>query len=297
MSTMLTPAEELMTAPVGPRERRRLLRRGNRYRVLKWVLLVFISVSVLFPLAWMAIAGFKGKTEVLRSPFQFFPDMWNPQNYIDIAMDPEFSRAMLVTFTGALIFTALSLAVNSMAAYALARLEFRFKKFWWVFCILPMFIPSMAILLTSFVVVAQLGMLDTMAVLIIPGVASAVQMFFLRQFYLNMPIAVEEAALIDGCSRWQIFLKIFVPQSAAVFVVVGIGSYMAFWNAYVWPILTITNPDLTQIMQFLGTFRSNRGPQWGLLMAGSTLAALPTIGLVLFFQRYIVDGVRISGIK
>jgi multiple sugar transport system permease protein len=160
-----------------------------------------------------------------------------------------------------------------------------------------MFIPSMAILLTSFVVVAQLGMLDTMAVLIIPGVASSVQMFFLRQFYLNMPIAVEEAALIDGCSRWQIFLKIFLPQSAAVFVVVGIGSYMAFWNAYVWPILTITNPDLTQIMQFLGNFRSDRGPQWGLLMAGSTLAALPTIVLVLFFQRYIVNGVRISGIK
>lgn len=297
MSTMLTPAEEIMTETPSARERRRLLRRGNRYRALKWVLLVLISVSVLFPLAWMAIAGFKGKTEVLRSPFQFFPDMWNPQNYIDIALDPQFSRAMLVTFTGAVIFTALSLAVNSMAAYALARLEFRFKRFWWVFCILPMFVPMMAILLTSFVVVAQLGMLDTMAVLIIPGVASAVQMFFLRQFYLNMPIAVEEAALIDGCSRWQIFLKIFVPQSAAVFVVVGIGSYMAFWNAYVWPILTITNPDLTQIMQFLGNFRSDRGPQWGLLMAGSTLAALPTIALVLFFQRYIVDGVRISGIK
>jgi multiple sugar transport system permease protein len=299
MTTMLTstnPSASATTDGPGPSPRK-ALRRGNRNRVLKYILLVLISVSVLFPLAWMAIAGFKGKTEVLRSPFQFFPDMWNPQNYIDIAMDPQFSRAMIVTFTGAVIFTALSLAVNSMAAYALARLEFRFKGFWWVFCILPMFVPMMAILLTSFVVVAQLGMLDTMAVLIIPGVASAVQMFFLRQFYLNMPIAVEEAALIDGCSRWQIFLKIFVPQSAAVFVVVGIGSYMAFWNAYVWPILTITNPDLTQIMQFLGTFRSNRGPEWGLLMAGSTLAALPTIALVLFFQRYIIDGVRISGIK
>jgi multiple sugar transport system permease protein len=122
-------------------------------------------------------------------------------------------------------------------------------------------------------------------------------MFFMRQFYLNMPVAVEEAALIDGATRWQIFLKIFVPQSAAVFVVVGIGSYMGYWNAYVWPILTITDPDLTQIMQFLGTFRSNRGNEWGMLMAGSTLAALPTIALVLFFQRYIVDGVRISGIK
>jgi len=162
---------------------------------------------------------------------------------------------------------------------------------------MPMFIPGMAILLTSFQVVSALGMLDTLAVLIIPGAASSVQMFFLRQFYLNMPVAVEEAALIDGATRWQIFLKIFIPQSAAVFVVVGIGSYMAYWNAYVWPILTISNPDLTQIMQFLGTFRSQRGNEWGMLMAGSTLAALPTIGLVLFFQRFIVDGVRISGIK
>ena len=273
------------------------LRRGDRNRAIKIIGVVLITLSLLFPLAWMAIAGFKGKTEVLRSPFQFFPDMWNPQNYIEIIQDPVFSRAMVVTFGGALIFTALSIGINSMAAYALARLDFAFKRFWWVFCIMPMFVPGMAILLTSFVVVSQLGMLDTLAVLIIPGAASAVQMFFLRQFYLNMPVAVEEAALIDGASRWQIFTKIFVPQSAAVFVVVGIGSYMAYWNAYVWPVLTISNPDLTQIMQFLGNFRSDRGPQWGLLMAGSTLAALPTIVLLLFFQRYIVDGVRISGIK
>ena len=273
------------------------LRRGERNRRLKIVGVVLITVSLMFPLAWMVIAGFKGKTEVLRSPFQFFPDMWDPKNYISVAQDPQFVRAMLVTFVGAVIFTVLSIAINSMAAYALARLDFAWKRFWWVFCIMPMFIPGMAILLTSFVVVAKLGMLDTMAVLIIPGVASAVQMFFLRQFYLNMPMAMEEAALIDGCSRWQIFVKIFVPQSAAVFVVVGIGSYMAYWNAYVWPILTITNPDLIQIMQFLGNFRSDRGNEWGLLMAGSTLAALPTIVLVLFFQRYIVNGVRISGMK
>jgi multiple sugar transport system permease protein len=245
----------------------------------------------------MAIAGFKGRNEVLRSPFQFFPDMWRWSNYTDILRDHQFMRAMVVTFIGALIFTALSLAVNSMAAYAFARLEFRGKKFWWIYCILPMFIPMMAILLTSFVVVSKLGMLNTMAVLIIPGVASAAQMFFLRQYYLNFPIAVEEAALIDGASRWQIFLRVFLPQSAAPFVVVGIASYLAYWNAYVWPILTITDPNLTQIMQFLGNFRSDRGNDWGLLMAGSTLASVPTVVLLLIFQRYIVNGVRISGIK
>lgn len=266
-------------------------------RAVSALLIVLISVSVMFPLAWMAIAGFKGKTEVLRSPFQFFPDVWRFDNYVKIVQDPEFSRAMVVTFVGALIFTALSLAVNSLAAYAFARLDFRGKRFWWVYCIMPMFVPMMAILLTSFMVVSALGMLNTLAVLIIPGVASAAQMFFIRQFYLGFPVAVEEAALIDGATRWQIFLRVFLPQSAAPFVVMGIASYLAYWNAYVWPILTITDPNLTQIMQFLGNFRSDRGNDWGMLMAGSTLAALPTIVLLLVFQRYIVNGVRISGIK
>lgn len=270
----------------------RVVRRGASA-----VFVVLLSVSILFPLAWMAMAGFKGRTEVLRSPFQFFPEVWRFDNYADILRDPQFMRAMGVTFVGALIFTVLSLAVNSLAAYAFARLDFRGKRFWWVYCITPMFIPMMAIMLTSFMVVTKLNMLNTLAVLIIPGVASGAQMFFLRQFYLGFPIAVEEAALLDGASRWQIFVRLFLPQSGAPFVVMGIGSYLAYWNAYVWPVLTITDPNLTQIMQFLGNFRSERGNDWGMLMAGSTLASLPTIVLLLVFQRFIVNGVRISGIK
>jgi len=273
------------------------MKKNTVRRIFSAAFVVLISLSILFPLAWMAISGFKGKTEVLRSPFQFFPEVWRFDNYVQIIQDPQFSRAMVITFIGALIFTVLSLTINSLAAYAFARLDFSFKRFWWVFCIMPMFIPMMAILLTSFVVVSKLGMLNTLAVLIIPGAASAVQMFFLRQFYLNFPVAVEEAALLDGATRWQIFLKVFLPQSGAPFVVMGIGSYLAYWNAYVWPILTITDPNLTQIMQFLGNYRSDRGNEWGLLMAGSMLAAMPTIVLVLIFQRYIVNGVRISGMK
>lgn len=269
----------------------------TRNRVLTWVFMALITLTALFPLAWMAIAGFKGRTEVLRSPFQFFPDVWRWRNYVEILQDEAFSRAMLVTFVGAVLFTAASLFVNSMAAYAFARLDFVGKRFWWVYCLMPMFIPMMAILLTSFVVVVKLGMLNTLAVLIIPGVASSFQMFFLRQFYLGYPLAVEEAALVDGASRWKIFLTIFLPQSKGPFVVVGIGSFLAYWNSYVWPVLTITDPQLMQIMQLLGTFRSDRGNEWGLLMAGSTIAAAPTIILVLIFQRYIVNGVRIAGMK
>ncbi|MBA2718306.1 MAG: carbohydrate ABC transporter permease [Chloroflexi bacterium] len=245
----------------------------------------------------MAIAGFKGKTEVLATPFQFFPEIWNPDNYLQILGDPVFVQAMTITFVGAVIFTILSLGVNSFAAYAFARLDFRFKRALWAFCILPLFIPAFAILMTSFVVVSNLGMLDSLAVLIIPGVASAFQMFFIRQFYLGIPLVLEEAAMIDGASRWTVFTRIFLPLSRAPFVVVGVASFLAYWNAYVWPILTIQNPDLFQIQQYIGNFRQERGNEWGLLMAGSFLSALPLIVIVLIFQRYIVNGVRISGLK
>ena len=268
-----------------------------RASVAKWVPLCLISLFMLFPLAWMVVCAFKSKAEVLKSPFQFFPEIWLWQNWVDILSDPTFQRAMVMTFLGALLFTAGSLLINSMAAYVFARLDFAGKRLWWVVCILPMFVPAMAILLTSFVVVTKLGMLNSLTGLIIPGMASAAQMFFMRQFFLAMPMAVEEAAMIDGCSRWSIFYRIFVPNSAAVFTVVGMLSFMAYWNAYIWPILIVSNPNLRQIMQFMADFRSSRGTEWGLLMAGSTLAALPAIILLLIFQRFIVAGVRISGIK
>lgn len=271
--------------------------RGFPRRAVSAILVVLIALAVLFPLAWMAISGFKGRTEAVRSVFQFFPEVWRFDNYVAILSDGPFLKALLVTFLGALVFTALSLTVTTLAAYAFARLDFRGKRFWWLFCITTMFIPGMAVLLTSFLVVAQLGMLNTFAVLVIPGAASAAQMFFFRQFYLGFPMAIEDAALLDGATRWQILLRIFLPQSYAPLVVMGLASYLAYWNAYIWPILTISDPNLVQIMQLLGNFRSERGTDWALLMAGSTIAALPTVILLLIFQRFIVNGVRIAGLK
>ncbi|MFN8520342.1 MAG: carbohydrate ABC transporter permease [Chloroflexota bacterium] len=261
------------------------------------LLLLLVLAAVILPLAWMLIAGFKSKSEVVRTPFQFFPEVWHIDNYTSILQDHAFVQAMTVTLLGGAIFTILSITVNAMAAYAFARLDFRGKPLWWVFCIIPLFIPAFAILLTSFVVVTNLGMLNSFAVLIVPGVASAYQMFFIRQFYLSIPLALEEAAMIDGASRWQIFVRVFLPQSLGIFVVVGVTSFLGYWNAYVWPILTIQNPDLFQIQQYLGNFRMERGTEWGLLMAGSLLSVLPLLLIVLVFQRYIVNGVRISGLK
>ncbi|OJX67864.1 MAG: ABC transporter permease [Micrococcales bacterium 72-143] len=266
--------------------------------LLRGILVVAFLFGALFPLAWLVISGFKARNEVTRTPFQFFPEVWKWENYAQILSDPAFLRTVLVTLAGALIFAALSVAINSMAAYVFARLDFAFKRLVWVVVIGTMFLPGMAILLTSFIVVTRLHMLDTLAVLILPGAASAAQIFFLRQFYLSVPRALEESAFIDGAGRFRIFVSIFVPMSKPVFVVVAMTSFLAFWNSYVWPVMTISSPDLFQIQQYLASFRFERGnSELGLLMAGSALAAAPVIILCLVLQRYIVEGIKISGIK
>ncbi|MEV0618220.1 carbohydrate ABC transporter permease [Nonomuraea sp. NPDC050404] len=266
-------------------------------RTLRYGLAMIFIAAALFPLAWLVIAGFKAKTEVVATPFQLFPEVWRWDNYAQLLADEAFLRSLAVTFFGATLFAALSLVVNALGAYAFARLEFAFKRTIWVVVLTTMFIPGIAIMLTSFIVVTELGMLDSMAVLVVPGAAAAVQVFFLRQFFLSVPTALEEAAQLDGAGPWRIFRHIFIPLSKGAFVVVGATSFLLFWNSYIWPVLTITDPELFPIQQYLATFRSERSSEHALLMAGSTLAALPVIILFLIFQRHIIRGVRLSGLK
>lgn len=269
-------------------------------KLKKTILIVLGSIVALisiFPLVWMAIAGFKPETEVTGFPFKFFPSEWITDNYMALFQDPEFIRSIIVTFLGAAIFTVLVIFVNSLAAYAFARLDFPFKNTLFVYVIITMFIPSMAILIPSYIVVAKLRMLNTMAVLIFPGIASAVNMFLMRQFYLGIPTELEEAALIDGASRFRIYTSIFVPLSKPVFVLVGTSAFLGFWNSLIWPIMTISDERLYQVMQFLAYFRSAQSTEWGMIMAGTTLSALPTIILFMIFQKYLVEGIKLSGIK
>lgn len=296
MATVILAAEEQKEST---REASRAERGGAWWfytigKVLAGILFLFFS---LFPLLWMLIAGFKSRTEVIETPFQFFPEVWRWDNYAQILSDPTFMRTMGWTFLGAVLFTLLALTVNSLAAYAFARLDFPGKTPLWVITISAMFIPGMTILLTSFIVVSNLGMLDSLAVLVIPGAANASTIFFIRQFYLNIPSSLEEAAMLDGCSRLQVFVRVFLPLSKAPFVVMGITTFLAYWNSYVWPIMTITSPRNFVVQQYLATFRSERTSELGLLMAGSVLAAAPVIIVFLIFQRQIIGNIKLAGLK
>lgn len=274
------------------------MKQNKLLKLLYLTLSAIVVLTSLAPLIWMLMTGFKEKTEVYRVPFSFFPDNFsNLANYSKVLTHKNFPNSMLTTLLGASISTTCCLIINAMAAYGFARIDFKGKKLLWAYCLLPMFIPSIAILIPSYVVVHKMGMLNTMAVLIIPGVAQTGHIFYLRQYFLGIPLSLEEAVQIDGGNRVQALIHVFIPMSAAPFVIVGFGAFVGYWNQYLWPLLTISKTKLYPIMQQLAFFRTERNIHYGVQMAGSFLAAVPPIMLFMFFQRFIVKGIKISGLK
>ena len=276
----------------------------NRSR--KSITALFTTIALLatalslFPLVWMGISAFKTGKEVLKAnPLTFFPTVWVTENIQKLFKDTSypFLQSMASSAFVAITASLLAVTINSMAAYAYARLDFRFKRVLWRTTIFTMYIPGITILITSFVVVNSLGMLDSYAVLILPGLASAYSIFFFRQFFLNMPMATEEAALIDGASRFRIFLSIFIPNAKSPYVIMGTGAFLGYWNSFLWPAMTVTSSKYMQVMQVIRSYNNMYSTAYGVVLAGSAIAALPPIIVFLIFQRYIVKGIVISGIK
>jgi multiple sugar transport system permease protein len=275
-------------------------------RARKRITSLFTAIALLttalslFPLVWMGISAFKTGKEVLKAnPLRFFPTVWVTENIQKLFTDTSYPFLQSMASSAFVAVTAAFLAVtiNSMAAYAYARLDFKFKRVLWRSTIFTMYIPGITILITSFVVVNFLGMLDSYAVLILPGLASAYSIFFFRQFFLNMPMATEEAALIDGASRFRIFTSIFIPNAKSPYVIMGTGAFLGYWNSFLWPAMTVTSSKFMQVMQVIRSYNNMYSTSYGVVLAGSAIAALPPILVFLIFQRYIVKGIVISGIK
>jgi len=221
----------------------------------------------------MMPASFKDAREIWTIPVTFLPKKFTLENFETLftpQYDFNFFTSMWITLGVTLCGVVLSLAVNMMAAYVFARLEFRGKKILWPYCIFMMFVPGLAILLTAFQVVLAFGMIDTVWVLILPGVANSYSIFFFRQFMLGVPQSLEEAALIDGASRFRIFLTLFVPLSVSPMVIIGVGTFMGYWNNFVWPTLTIfENVKLKQVMQVLYSLNYRYPTRYGVVIAAS----------------------------
>lgn len=281
----------------------------NRYKlkntlftIVKYALALLVVAVILFPIVWMVMAAFKDRVELWAIPNPFFPENFTLENFKKVFTlnlnGYNFGSSLLWTLIVSVTATALSLFVNMMAGYVFARVEFRGKNFLWWYILITMFIPGITILLTSIRVVNILGMNDTPWVLILPGVVSAYNIFYFRQFFLGMPKSLEDAALLDGLNHFGIFWHIFAPMSVTPMVVIGVSVFMGYWNSFMWPTLTVVdNPKIAQITQIIRVLNDAFGGDYGVVVAASLMAIAIPLVLYLVFQRKILEGIATTGLK
>lgn len=270
--------------------------------VVLGLIIALVCLIILFPIIWMIPAAFKGRREIWEIPNTWWPRDFTWDNFVKVLTTSlngyNFLTSLLMTLLVSVISVVLSLLVNMLAAYVFATMKFRGKNVLWWYFIITMFIPGITILLTSIKVVYSLHMTDTIWVLIIPGLVSAYNIFFFRQFFYGIPLSLEEAATIDGCSRWGIFWKVFFPMSSTPMVIIGVTTFMGYWNSFVWPSLTIVNNNkLAQVMQVIRILNSNYSGNYGIVVAATLMAIIIPITIFAIFQKKIIAGIAISGLK
>lgn len=269
---------------------------------VKVLLALLVVVIILFPILWMVMAAFKDRLELFAIPNKFLPENWTLDNFKKVFTlnlnGYNFASSLLSTLLVSVIATALSLFINMMAGYVFARLDFPLKNVIWWYVLITMFIPGITILLTSIRVVNMLKMTDTLLVLIIPGVVSAYNIFYFRQFFLGIPKSLEDAALLDGLGHFGIFWHIFRPMSTTPMIVIGISVFMGYWNSFMWPTLTVVdNPKIAQITQIIRVLNDAFSGDYGVVVAASLMAIAIPLVVYLIFQKKIIEGIATTGLK
>ena len=259
-------------------------------------LLLGVGVTV-FPFLWMVLTSFKTVGEAMQIPPTFFPKQFLVAAYGQIITALPFARVYLNTIISTVVTTIVQVMFCSMAAYAFARIEFPFKNVIFVLILSVLMVPGQIFLNPQYQIIQKLGLLDTIPALFLPNLFSAFGTFLLRQFFMSLPKELEEAALLDGCSRYQIFWKIMLPLTKPGIVSLVIFTAKFAWNDFMWPLIVNTSPKMMTLGPALSTLQGQYTTKYPMQMAGAVMAVIPIIVLFFIFQKQFIEGVAQSGIK
>jgi multiple sugar transport system permease protein len=264
-------------------------------RAALFSLAVVLALLTVFPLFWMVSSAFKGPDEV--NSVNLIPTAPTLDNFRYVFTEVPFLRYMLNSLFVATVVTVAALWFHSMAAYALARLRFpgRDLLFFAIFSTLLVALPI--ILVPLFILVRELGMLDSYVGLIVPAIFNAFGIFLLRQFYIGMPQELEDAAFVDGCGYWGVYWHVILPLSRPILAALAVFFFLANWNSFLWPLTITQNQDLWMIQVAISSFQTQYAGAWNYIMAAATVAAIPTMALFFVFQRQLVESIKTSGFK
>ena len=265
-----------------------------------WVALIALSVIYLAPILWMFITAFKTEEESAASPPTLLPSQWSTES-LDTIFTPSGQTPVVRWFINSIIAAVgmgiVVLVTAAPAAYALARMEFRGKRIVFAAIVMTLFVPPIIFLAPNYEIVDALGWLDTLPAVIFPLAAGAFGVFFLRQFFLGLPRELEEAAMLDGASRFQVFTRIVLPLSKPALATLFLLSVLTNWNDFLWPLYVLFSPERLTLAPGLALLQGANQTDYALLMAGGLVASIPVLLLFIAAQRYIIEGVSRSGLK
>jgi len=273
-------------------------RSGRTVRsIVLYTVLIGLALAMVFPYYWMVVNSFKGPRGFSASPNSLIPKTFSTES-LDYVL---FSGKMTVYLKNSLVYASIVVIVqslvNSMAAYAFARVEFPGRDTLFLAVLATMMLPYSVLLIPTYLIVWGLGLSNTRAGVVIPAFASAYGTYLLRQFFLNIPFELEDAARIDGCSRFRIYWQIILPLAQPALVTMALFTFIGQWSSFTWPLIVLSDAKKYPVTVGLSLFRDENFLYWDRTFAACTFATLPLIVLFALGQRYIVGGISLTGIK
>jgi multiple sugar transport system permease protein len=267
--------------------------------ILVYFLLIVGLSMTLMPFLWMLLSSVKTTAEILRTPPTFWPENPTLSNYQTILTDPKLP---LLRFYGNSLFVAVAnvlttLFTSSLIGFLFAKYQFRGKRILFGWFLLTMMIPGQMTMIPGYLILAKVGLLNNLWGLVVFSALDAFGIFLLRQFIESLPNELLDAARIDGASEWQLYWRIVLPQLGPPLATLGILTFMHNWNAYLWPMVVLTKIERRTLPIILTWYNSQHSTQPNLTMAATVMIIIPILIVYLFFQRWVVRGFTMSGLK
>ncbi|EGL16247.1 MULTISPECIES: carbohydrate ABC transporter permease [unclassified Paenibacillus] len=267
-------------------------------KVLLYAILFVYACITLIPFLWALSSSFKTLGEIVSGSINFIPKNFTLQNYYDIFVkEPLFGRWMLNSALVAVIATVCNILFNSMAGYSLARIDFFGNKLMFVLILAVQMIPAQLTIVPAYLIMKNLNLLNTYSSLTLPMMANATFIFMMRQFFVSFPKELEEAAQLDGLSRFGIFFRIALPLALPALAAQTIFVFMGAWNEFLKPLMFISDAKMFTLTLGLNTFKGQYISNWNYIMAASMVFTLPALLIYAVFNRFFIKGVTFTGGK
>lgn len=263
--------------------------------VASHLLLACLALAVIFPFIWMVATALKPDAEIFAQPPSLIGSQVRWGNFVQAWNYVPFGRFMLNGFLVASLGSVVVLATSALAGYAFARVPFRGREALFVAYLGTLMVPQEVTVIPLFLLMKQLGWVNSYQSLILPWAFTAFGTFLMRQFFLTIPRELEDAARIDGASRLRILWSVMVPLATPALGVLAVFTFINYWNSFLWPLIIVNSQDVATVPLGLNMFHGQYSTAWNYLMAASTISMLPSVLLVIVLQRYLVQGIALTG--